>query len=72
VYDGNVEAIAVTYIYKVSLSVRFVFECQTTRPLTVVTGQVVAEINLSLLFTDEVDDGQHALLRLKDKEKLHI
>jgi hypothetical protein len=40
-------------------------------PNTVITGQAVAK-EIYLLFRGELDDGQHALLLIEEKENSHI
>jgi hypothetical protein len=42
-YDGNVEIIAVSEIYEVSVSVYFGSEGHITRPSTVTVGQFVTK-----------------------------
>jgi hypothetical protein len=46
----------------VSVSIQFVSEGQITQPLTVVVEQVVTERNVSLLVTNEADNGHYDAL----------
>jgi hypothetical protein len=55
-YDDNVKATVISKYYKVSISVYFASEGQMTQPLAVTVGQIVTERNLSLLFSDELDN----------------
>jgi hypothetical protein len=66
----NVERAANCDIYKLSVSVHFVPECQATQTSTVAAGQVMSERNASLLFTGELDNGHFdALLPVERNER---
>jgi hypothetical protein len=56
VYDDNVKATAITKYYKVSISVYFASEGQMTLLLAATVGEIVTERNVSLLFSDELDN----------------
>jgi hypothetical protein len=51
VCGGNLEITAINEIHEMSPSVYFVSEGQVTEPPTVISGQVVSEINGFLLFS---------------------
>jgi hypothetical protein len=59
----NGEIIAICGIYKASVSVYFVSECQIIIPPTILAGQIVIEINVSLLFSGELDNDDMILCR---------
>jgi hypothetical protein len=49
VHGSNVDIIAVTEIYKASVSIYFAPDSHVTQPLFVIVGQVVTEIIISLV-----------------------
>lgn len=70
-YCGNVEITAMCVIYTVSVSIYFVSEDGITQSPTVIVGQIVAEKNVCLLFSSELEnDHCDALLLVKEKERL--
>jgi hypothetical protein len=50
-----------------SVIVHFISTGQITPPLTVTVGQVLTERNVSLLITDNVDNGYDVLLPAEEK-----
>lgn len=72
-FDSNDKIIAISEIWKVSVSVYSVFEGQITQSTSVIVGQAVNKRNVSLLFSHELKSCHcDVLFPVEERERLGI
>jgi hypothetical protein len=70
---GNVEIIDISKIHEVCVSVYFVSEGKSPTHSIYNFGQIVIEINVSLLFSDEMNNDHYdAMLPIEEREVRYI